>query len=88
MKTVNPRLLLPLLLAALAVLLAACGGDEGSSSRSSEATGMDRAFVEAMIPHPQAKEIDEMNTWRVDWYGGLSPPGGVPPEAHEEAKHH
>ena len=202
MKTVNLR---PLLLAVLALLLAACGGDEGSSSGSSKATELDRAFVEAMIPHhesavemaemaqqrgqhaevtdlataivetqnaeietmktmaaemekagvekgdlgmekdhmgmggdtvslekakpfdrefidmmiphhqgairmarmqldegkdpearklaqaiidAQAKEIDEMNTWRVDWYGGLSPPGGVPPEAHEEAKHH
>ena len=29
-----------------------------------------------------------MNTWRVDWYGELSPAGGVPAEAHEEAEHH
>ena len=36
----------------------------------------------------QAKEIDEMNTWRVDWYGKLSPAGGVPAEAHEKAEHH
>ena len=204
MKTGYPRLVLPLLLAAITALVAACGGDEGSSSANSEATGIDRAFVEAMIPHhesavemaemaqrrarhtevkalaeaivetqsaeidtmktmsaemekagvkkgdlgmdmehmgmggdiasleeaepfdrefidlmiphhqgavrmarmqldegkdrevrelaqaiidAQAKEIDEMNTWRVDWYGGLSPAGGVPAEAHGGAEH-
>ena len=204
MKTFGPRALLPLLLAALAVMPAACGGDEGSSSSDAMATGIDRAFVEEMIPHhesavemaeiaqqrgrhtevkdladtiienqnaeidtmktmaaemdkggvekgdlgmdmdhmgmdddsaslekaepfdrefidmmiphhqgairmarmqldegkdpeirklaqaiidAQAKEIDEMNMWRVDWYGKLSPAGGVPAEAHEEAEH-
>jgi uncharacterized protein (DUF305 family) len=34
-----------------------------------------RAVIDA-----QAKEIDTMNTWRVDWYGELSPSGGVPAE--------
>jgi uncharacterized protein (DUF305 family) len=204
MKTRYPRLVLPLLLAAITVLLAACGGDEVSSPANSEATGIDRAFVEAMIPHhesavemaemaqqrarhtevknlaeaivktqnaeidtmktmaaemektgvkkgdlgmdmdnmgmggdiaslekaepfdrefidmmiphhqgairmalmqldegkdpevrklaqaiidAQAKEIDAMSTWRVDWYGGLSPAGGVPAEAHGGAEH-
>jgi uncharacterized protein (DUF305 family) len=28
----------------------------------------------------QAKEIDEMNTWRVEWFGAVSPAGGVPAE--------
>ncbi len=46
-----------------------------------------RKLAQAIID-AQAKEIDEMNTWRVDWYGGLSPAGGVPAEAHEEAEHH
>jgi uncharacterized protein (DUF305 family) len=34
------------------------------------------------IMDAQTKEIDEMNMWRVDWYGGLSPAGGVPAEEH------
>ena len=32
------------------------------------------------IVDAQANEIDEMNTWRVEWYGALSPAGGVPAE--------
>lgn len=32
------------------------------------------------IVDAQTKEIDEMNMWRVDWYGKLSPAGGVPVE--------
>ena len=31
----------------------------------------------------QAKEIDEMNTWRVEWFGEISPAGGVPAEDEE-----
>jgi uncharacterized protein (DUF305 family) len=27
----------------------------------------------------QSKEIDQMNAWRMDWYGAESPTGGVPP---------
>ena len=46
-----------------------------------------RKLAQAIID-AQAKEIDEMNMWRIDWYGKLSPAGGVPAEAHEEAKHH
>jgi uncharacterized protein (DUF305 family) len=38
------------------------------------------------IVDAQSKEIDEMNTWRVDWYGELSPAGGVP--AEEEHSQH
>lgn len=26
----------------------------------------------------QSKEIDDMNRWRMDWYGRMSPSGGVP----------
>jgi uncharacterized protein (DUF305 family) len=26
----------------------------------------------------QSNEIDQMNTWRVEWFGGVSPSGGVP----------
>ena len=194
----NPRLLLPLLLASLAVVFSACGGDEESAA-SADANGADRAFVADMVPHhesavemakiaqqkaqhgevkkladaivktqnaeietmnglasqmdqdgvkkgdlgmamhdkgmsedmsrlegakpfdrefidmmiphhqdairmarmeldkgkspetkklaqaiidAQAREIDEMNTWRVTWYGKLSPAGGVPAEAN------
>ncbi len=40
---------------------------------SPEANELAEAIIDA-----QTKEIDEMNTWRVDWYGGLSPAGGVP----------
>jgi uncharacterized protein (DUF305 family) len=32
------------------------------------------------IVDAQAEEIDEMNTWRVDWFGAVSPAGGVPAE--------
>jgi uncharacterized protein (DUF305 family) len=28
----------------------------------------------------QAKEIDELNAWRTDWYGSPSKAGGVPAE--------
>jgi hypothetical protein len=45
-----------------------------------------RKLAQAIID-AQAKEIDAMSTWRVDWYGGLSPAGGVPAEAHGGAEH-
>jgi uncharacterized protein (DUF305 family) len=32
------------------------------------------------IADAQASEIDHMNTWRVEWFGGVSPAGGVPAE--------
>jgi uncharacterized protein (DUF305 family) len=35
------------------------------------------------IEDAQAKEIDEMNTWRVEWFGAVSPAGGVPAEEDE-----
>lgn len=34
-------------------------------------------LAEQMIDS-QSREIDEMNKWRVEWFGGLSPAGGVP----------
>jgi uncharacterized protein (DUF305 family) len=36
-----------------------------------------KALAEAIVD-AQAKEIDEMNTWRVEWFGAISPAGGVP----------
>jgi uncharacterized protein (DUF305 family) len=49
-------------------------------------------IAEAIID-AQAREIAEMNRWRVDWYGSPSPAGGVPAEddatvpSHEEMGH-
>ena len=40
-----------------------------------------RRLAQAIID-AQTKEIDEMNMWRVDWYGTLSPAGGVPAKTH------
>ncbi len=48
---------------------------ERAKGTSPEAARLAEAIIDA-----QTKEIDEMNTWRVDWYGGLSPAGGVPAE--------
>jgi uncharacterized protein (DUF305 family) len=36
-----------------------------------------KRLAEAIVD-AQSKEIDDMNTWRVEWYGALSPAGGVP----------
>ena len=41
----------------------------------------------AAIEDAQASEIDEMNTWRVDWYGALSPAGGVPQDDGDGGDH-
>ena len=49
----NPWLLLPLLLAATAVAISACGGDEESGA-SASANGVDRAFVAEMVPHHES----------------------------------
>jgi uncharacterized protein (DUF305 family) len=38
-----------------------------------------KELAEAIVD-AQDKEIDEMNTWRVDWFGEVSPAGGVPVE--------
>ena len=34
----------------------------------------------------QAAEIEEMNSWREEWYGEPSPAGGVPPEGEESVE--
>jgi uncharacterized protein (DUF305 family) len=38
-----------------------------------------KRLAEAVVD-AQSREIDEMNEWRVAWFGGLSPAGGVPRE--------
>jgi uncharacterized protein (DUF305 family) len=38
-----------------------------------------RRLAEAIID-AQAREIEQMNEWRVEWYGEESPAGGVPDE--------
>jgi uncharacterized protein (DUF305 family) len=45
-----------------------------------------RELAEA-IADAQAKEIDEMNTWRVEWFGSVSPAGGVPAEEDSSGGH-
>lgn len=47
---------------------------------SDEVEGLARAIVDA-----QAKEIEQMNAWREDWYGAASPAGGVPAEGEPGA---
>ena len=36
-----------------------------------------KELAEAIVD-AQAKEIDQMNTWRIEWFGAMSPAGGVP----------
>jgi uncharacterized protein (DUF305 family) len=45
-----------------------------------------KALAEAIVD-AQSKEIDEMNTWRVEWFGEMSPAGGVPAEASDGGGH-
>jgi uncharacterized protein (DUF305 family) len=40
------------------------------------------AIIEA-----QSAEIEEMNTWREQWYGAPSPAGGIPAEGEEAPSH-
>ena len=87
-------------------------GTSGDMSMLEDAKPFDRQFIDMMIPHhqdairmarmeldkgksaetkklaqaiidAQTREIDDMNTWRVSWYGKLSPAGGVPAEANQ-----
>lgn len=51
------------------------GRAELYNGKNAELKQLAEAIVDA-----QAKEIDEMNTWRVEWFGELSPAGGVPAE--------
>jgi uncharacterized protein (DUF305 family) len=46
-----------------------------------------KSIAEAIID-AQSREIEEMNSWRKDWYGSPSPAGGVPPEEETEAPSH
>ena len=56
-----------------------------------ENTGLMNIFQ--VIIDAQAREIDEMNRWRKEWYGASSPAGGVPAgdeaaaPSHEEMGH-
>lgn len=43
--------------------------------KDNELMGIAQAIVAA-----QSREIEEMNSWRQDWYGSPSPTGGVPAE--------
>jgi len=45
-----------------------------------------KALAEAIVD-AQAKEIDQMNTWRVEWFGAISPAGGVPTEEESGSGH-
>lgn len=44
-------------------------------------------IAEAIIA-AQSREIEQMNSWREDWYGAPSPAGGIPPEEEGEAPSH
>ena len=58
-----------------AIVMARMELEEG---KSADAKKLAEAIIDA-----QTKEIDEMNMWRIDWYGKLSPAGGVPAEDEE-----
>ena len=45
-----------------------------------------KRLAEAIVD-AQSKEIDQMNTWRVDWFGAMSPAGGVPAEEDHGSGH-
>jgi uncharacterized protein (DUF305 family) len=61
------------------------GRAERESGENPELLQLAEEIVDA-----QSKEIDEMNIWRVDWYGSISPSGGVPSEEtpSEDTEHH
>jgi uncharacterized protein (DUF305 family) len=50
------------------------------NGENAELTNLAQAILDA-----QAREIDQMNMWRVEWFGRLSPAGGVP--AAEDGGH-
>ena len=50
---------------------------ELADGENAKARELAQAIVDA-----QTKEIDDMNMWRADWYGELSPTGGVPEGGH------
>lgn len=53
-----------------AIVMARIELEEGSDDEA-------KALAEDIIA-AQSREIEEMNDWRTDWYGGPSPAGGVP----------
>lgn len=55
---------------------------ELETGENRELKQMAQAIIDA-----QSKEIDQMNTWRVDWFGSLSPAGGVPTDDGEHSEH-
>jgi len=60
-----------------AILMARIELAEGEDE---EAKSLATAIIEA-----QSSEIEQMNEWRTDWYGGPSPAGGVPEEGESLA---
>jgi uncharacterized protein (DUF305 family) len=44
------------------------------------------AIAEAII-EAQSREIEQMNRWRKQWYGAISPAGGVPAPTEEAPSH-
>jgi uncharacterized protein (DUF305 family) len=55
---------------------------ELAAGENPELTKLAEAIVTA-----QAREIERMNSWRVDWYGAPSPAGGVPAEEESAPSH-
>jgi uncharacterized protein (DUF305 family) len=55
-------------------------------ARAEQERGQNRELKDLArtIEDAQAKEIDDMNTWRVEWFGRVSPAGGVPQEEPRE----
>lgn len=55
---------------------------ELAAGENPELTKLAEAIITA-----QAREIEQMNSWRVDWYGRPSPSGGVPAEEESAPSH-
>jgi uncharacterized protein (DUF305 family) len=56
---------------------------ELEQGQDDELADLATAIIEA-----QSDEIEEMNSWREDWYGAPSPAGGVPPGDEGDAPSH
>jgi uncharacterized protein (DUF305 family) len=55
---------------------------EMEKGENGELKDLAQAIIDA-----QATEIDQMNTWRVEWFGAMSPAGGVPAEEDHGTGH-
>lgn len=55
---------------------------ELAAGESPELTKLAEAIIAA-----QAREIEQMSSWRVDWYGAPTPSGGVPAEEESVPSH-